>query len=1231
MKKLLSITLAVTTIAWLAGSFVFIPVANAAVIDGDIVSATTTFIDADGNTYYPYDVFIVKIVGSKTFKRLILNPQVFTSYEHLKWSNLKKLSADTVKGYTISALTRAINDTRVYVLAPNGDTGTKQWVDDLTCFNSKSYDWDSVYIINATDRDNYSTIGSLCGTGGGVTGNLMLSLASDNPVAATLPPNAQGVTFAKYNLTGSGTINQITFKRIGAGSVEDFGDIFVYKEGVRLTSGRALSSSTSAVTFINLGLTAPTTFDLVADISTGQAGNVNYFSIETASSVTANATIGGTFPMNSNPMGMSATSAGTLTVTKAGATSRNVTIGGTNQEISQFKVDVATEGTNIKRIKLINGGDADNDKIINLKLKDNLGNTLATATSVSASGYADFVLATPFYIKKGESQIFHVYADIGATRPERTIKLYLELATDILGVGTTYGFGMAATISGFDSTTSGEAVQVTCKGGDLTLNKIGPNATTIGTTTSDTVFLEYTVAAAADITIKRTRLVFCEDIGGDGYNAYASYSAGASNDLEDIKVKEKDSGVVVIGPKEGTAFNDGLQASVCGGVAGIYEEFTDTIDLTAGTTKTYQITADIKTSNTGATRDTASGDKIKFILYSYATLVNGSGTTGNVNYMKYAGTSDAVYGSAIAPSGDIAGEEMTLGAASLALTVAASPSGGDATNDEKVYVKGQNGVTAVGIVFTAGTASDITVNSIQLISYILEATTGTFAAGKDENYVKDSIGNVYIYDKDTGALVPGSSAKGFTSGTNSEYVDYSGLAWTIPAGTSKTLLVKSDISSAAPASGSGTVDTWIAFDIEDADADVTAIDADGNSVDTVNNLPNGTGTTVNFGIVDYGTLAIDQATDTPYKNLLVMGSADNEVSKFKLSGTYESWYLKTFSIVLDDGQGIDTEDRDNFSAIKIKYQTQSQWGTSNWTVSSGKSFANTASLAFSFTGDNRIYVPKDDSSYVTVLASIADYSGGMGAKSKVPFKIYDTDGSTSSLEANGAQSGKQLTTYSTDNAVAADFNLQFVVRSKPVFAKVATTATNELARFTITAVGYDVIFDGVTNDLGDDITSACLRFDVIASTNDANTLNFYLYDWNEVVLASREAQAYVAGQGYNGTLTSISFEFEENDATVPAGLTKEFHIDLAAADVYDFVETDESIYLQLRNDDGGVLATGSMNFGGRDIVWHDGTNEEGISGQSDPESRFGMPSLIKNIGIIPITFTQIRGTTTATQ
>ncbi|MDP2938535.1 MAG: S8 family serine peptidase [Candidatus Omnitrophota bacterium] len=370
----------------------------------------------------------------------------------------------------------------------------------------------------------------------------------------------------------------------------------------------------------------------------------------------------------------------------------------------------------------------------------------------------------------------------------------------------------------------------------------------------------------------------------------------------------------------------------------------------------------------------------------------------------------------------------------------------------------------------------------------------------------------------------------------------------------------------------------------------------------------------------YGSLVITAASDTPDKSIAVMGTNDNEVSKFKLTGTSEAWYIEKFSVVLDDGQGIDSANRDNFSAIKLKYQTQSQYGTSSWTVSSSKTFGSIASLAFNFSGADRIYVPKDDNTYITVLASITDYNGGNGAKSKVPFKMYPISGSTDSFLAYGAQSGQQL--YEVAEPASTGFNLHFVARSKPVFAKSAWSGFEvEMSRFTITAVGYDVIFDG-TAGTEDDIASACLKFDFIASSTDDATGSLSLYDWNENIVASSGTVTWSSG------ITSVSFVFEERDVTILAGTTKEFHIDIGVNDVTDFNCTDEYIYSQLRNDDGGDLATGSMGFGQRDIVWHDGTNEEGISGIGDPEARFGMPALIKNIGPLPLTMRTLRGTAT---
>jgi hypothetical protein len=105
-----------------------------------------------------FDVYIVKLVGSKKFKRLILSPHVFESYEHLKWGDIKDVSQSIMDEYPASALVRAEGDNRVYQLTPSGDSGTKQWLNMTSAeFETAGYDWDTIYVINTVDRDAYTT------------------------------------------------------------------------------------------------------------------------------------------------------------------------------------------------------------------------------------------------------------------------------------------------------------------------------------------------------------------------------------------------------------------------------------------------------------------------------------------------------------------------------------------------------------------------------------------------------------------------------------------------------------------------------------------------------------------------------------------------------------------------------------------------------------------------------------------------------------------------------------------------------------------------------------------------------------------------------------------------------------------------------------------------------------------------------------------------------------------
>ena len=114
------------------------------IVDGDLIRAR-------GDV----DVYIVKLVGEKKFKRLILNPEIFNQYGHLKWENIKEVSPALLNEYATSDLVRALNDLKVYKLFPNGDIGEKRWIKTADDFVNSGFDWEAIYQINNFERDYY--------------------------------------------------------------------------------------------------------------------------------------------------------------------------------------------------------------------------------------------------------------------------------------------------------------------------------------------------------------------------------------------------------------------------------------------------------------------------------------------------------------------------------------------------------------------------------------------------------------------------------------------------------------------------------------------------------------------------------------------------------------------------------------------------------------------------------------------------------------------------------------------------------------------------------------------------------------------------------------------------------------------------------------------------------------------------------------------------------------------
>jgi len=165
LKKTIVAVTTVATVLSMTGIVLLAPitVSAATIVDGDLIRNP----NAEGLAQF--DIYIVKVVNSKKFKRLILSPHVFESYAHFDkdgngspWNDVVDVDQSTMDQYTTSDLVRADGGTKVYKLTAVGDSGTKQWLNMTAAqFTSKGYDSDSIYTINATDTAAYAAGGDI--------------------------------------------------------------------------------------------------------------------------------------------------------------------------------------------------------------------------------------------------------------------------------------------------------------------------------------------------------------------------------------------------------------------------------------------------------------------------------------------------------------------------------------------------------------------------------------------------------------------------------------------------------------------------------------------------------------------------------------------------------------------------------------------------------------------------------------------------------------------------------------------------------------------------------------------------------------------------------------------------------------------------------------------------------------------------------------------------------------
>lgn len=660
----------------------------------------------------------------------------------------------------------------------------------------------AVTYSNGSDVTGYeASLGKLAceGQSPTVTGNVTATLSSDSPAGITVPRNAASVQLAKFNLqadSNAAVVSSITIHRVGIGAASDLSNVYLYDgNGNRLTTGRTINSSTNTVQFNSLNISIPANSSqavmVVGDFSSPTAtGGQHAFELSDAASVgiSGSGTVGGNFPVRGNTFTVGTTLAGELAVYK-GTTPSDPTIGAQDVEISNFKLQANTHDISVKRIAVLIDGQVSTTDLKDFKLYQ--GSTVVASSPAVVNGHVTLVFDPAYLIANGVTKVFSLHATVGG-RSGRTIKTYVEYSTDVSATDVLYGSGAAVNIAptgGFDGTST-NYIQVTTQGGQLTVAFNGPTTGNVAKGSQDAVLYKFAITTSDNaVTVRKLRFRLESTDNGkltDGTNPFFS----------DIKIKDADTGVTVMGPVS-------LAATAVSGTSFI---MTDSFDIAAATTKNLVISADLANS----TDATFVSHQFKACLSDTAGTLTGTTSlcTGNIfdsGDVKIVESGENLDTTKIVPNSAISGNAQTVRASGLTIALSATPSAGTA-------VKKQANFPSVGLVLTAGTESKIRVNSLKL--------TGSAKLG--QAYAATStavlVTSCQLFDGTT----PVGTAK--SPDTTAGTLNFTNLNLNVDAGSSKTLVANCTVGSVVQ----GASDMY-AFGIASTN-DVDAQDADSNTV-----------------------------------------------------------------------------------------------------------------------------------------------------------------------------------------------------------------------------------------------------------------------------------------------------------------------------------------------------------------------------------------------------------------
>ncbi len=774
------------------------------------------------------------------------------------------------------------------------------------------------------------------------SGPVTVSLASDSPAATPLPQDATGVDFMHFNVSGSGTLNDLKLHRIGLGAYNDLASVYIYDGNNRLTSGRTVASDTNVVTFSNLKValsSTPKTLRVVADLDTTLAvsGDADGFEVVSANNATVSGVVG-------SIMSIGASSVSAITVDNSGSTG-SFGLGASKVEVARGTISAssATNDVKVVNMTLTNGGTLSNDYLANLKLT--LGSSDVASAATMTGDHVVFTLATPYTITKGDTKTFVVYADNTGGRVADTVAFYVDETSDVRILDTQYNAGVNLTNS---FATGNQTYTVT--GGDLTLSNNGPAATNIGKNVTNVILQKFSFSSSNNVTVKSTKVsIFLTDSVSNALSTSTNYAF-----VKNVKIVDLDnSNQTMVGPQ--SDFGTGTTVSA----NSYYKVFTDSYDIAAGKTRHFAVVADI---------DTSMPSSMKVV-----SKVDYSGS----NYVKYVDNSQYVSASVIVPN-TLTGNSMTVTGAQLTVTRATPPASAS-------VVKGST-QNALGLLLTAGTSDDLKITSLKLRVF---ASTTAISNDLGDTAANAVVNTVSLWED--GATTPLmtknlSDLSGTIGSGGYYYVTFSSLNYKLKAGDSKKLVAQLVIKDSL------TATRYVNVDVDpDDDIDVETF-ADGKSVTENSTSVINDSSPIYLTVTTGGSVTVAVDGSTPLADVVISGSATPvAMTTYKLTPTKESFTLTGAALALGTAA----------QYVDVKKAIVTYKNKAGETVNK-ECFLNSSGECTFSDGQLDAYLIKDQSNLITVSALFNTINDGAvsGDAVKIGFKKVSAQFSTTANLTN---------------------------------------------------------------------------------------------------------------------------------------------------------------------------------------------------------------------------------------